>query len=68
MLHFAHFETQVEKTGDFLYRVMLKYNQSDETELLIRILGFGPMIHVVEPDSFVELIRERLKRQQSLLK
>lgn len=67
MLHFAHFETQVEKTGDYKYRVTLKYDQTDETELLIRILGFGPMIHVVEPESFVELIRERLKRQQSLL-
>ena len=48
MLHFAHFETQVEKTGDYQYRVMLKYDVSDETELLIRILGFGPMIHIAE--------------------
>ena len=68
MLHFAHFETQVEKTGDYKYRVTLKYDVSDETELLIRILGFGPMILIAEPSEFADLVRDRLKRQKKLLK
>ena len=67
MLHFAHFEKQIEKTDDTLYRVTLQYDPSDETELLIRILGFGPMLHVVAPESFADLIRDRLTRQRNLL-
>ena len=46
------------------YRVSLFYEKDDETELVIRILSFGPMIKVVEPDSFVNLIKRRLMRQK----
>ena len=67
MMHFAHFEKEIERTGDDTYRVKLSYDESDETELLVRILSFGPMIRVVEPESFIELIRDRLRRQRNLL-
>lgn len=63
MLHFAHFEKQAERTGERTYLLRLKYYESDETELVIRVLSFGPCIQVVEPDSFVELIKERLRQQ-----
>ena len=67
MLHFAHFEKEVEKTGDQTYHVTLKYDETDETELVIRILGFGPVIRVTSPDAFTELIRDRLMKQKELL-
>ena len=63
MNHFAHLEKEAEKIGQDLYRIRLRYYQSDETELVIRILGFGPVVRVLEPESFVEQIRERLRRQ-----
>jgi predicted DNA-binding transcriptional regulator YafY len=63
MNHFAHLEKEVEKTGQDLYRIRLRYYQSDETEIVIRILSFGPVIKVLEPESFVEQIRSRLRRQ-----
>ncbi|MBR5949222.1 MAG: WYL domain-containing protein [Clostridia bacterium] len=63
LLHFAHLEKQTEKTGDRTYLVTLKYDESDETELVIRLLSFGPMIKVVEPESFVSLIKQRLLKQ-----
>lgn len=44
------------------------YDKDDETELLIRILSFGPMIRVIEPESFVELVRERIAKQFQLQK
>lgn len=63
MNHFAHLEKEAEKIGQDLYRIRLRYYQSDETELVIRILGFGPVVKVLEPESFVEQIRDRLRRQ-----
>ena len=65
LLHFAHFDKEAERLGDDLYRVTVKYDRDDETELVIRILSFGPMVRVVAPDHFVELIRERLLLQKS---
>lgn len=64
MLHFAHFKKEAVKLDEKHYRVSLFYEKDDETELVIRILSFGPMIKVVEPDSFVNLIKRRLMRQK----
>ena len=66
MLHFAHFEKQAEKTGDNTYRLTIRYDRDDETEILIRILGFGPFVKVTEPRRFVDLMVNRLKRQKKL--
>ena len=68
MLHFAHFEKQAERTGGSAYRVTLKYDPTDETEVLIRILSFGPLIKVTGPDGFIELIRSRLVYQSECLR
>ena len=65
LMHFAHFEKQAEKLTDNRYLVKLIYEKDDETEMLIRILSFGPMIKVVGPDSFIHLIKERLLKQKS---
>lgn len=65
MLHFAHFEKQAERADGERYILRLKYYESDETELVIRILSFGPYVKVLEPESFVALIKERLILQKS---
>lgn len=65
LLHFAHFEKRVERIDTKKYLVHIKYNKSDETEMVIRILSFGPMVEVVEPDEFKKLIIARLKSQKS---
>ncbi len=65
LMHFAHFEKQVEKTDDRKYQVTLHYDKADETEILIRVLSFGPRIHVVKPASFINLIKDRLSDQKS---
>ena len=65
LLHFAHFKKQAEKVGENTYKVSLFYEKDDETEILIRILSFGPMIKVIGPSSFVELVKERLRKQKS---
>ena len=66
LLHFAHFGKQAEKTGEKQYKVTVTYDREDETEMVIRILSFGPMVRVTAPQHFTELIRERLKKQLEL--
>ena len=66
LMHFAHFEKQAEKLDDLHYRILITYNEEDETEMLIRILAFGPVIKVKSPDDLVKQIRNRLKKQKEL--
>jgi len=63
MLHFAHFEKQAEKLDSKHYIVKIKYDIDDEPELVIRILSFGPMVEVLGPENFKNLIIEKLKKQ-----
>ena len=66
MMHFAHFEKQAERIDKETYLLKVKYDVNDEAEIVIRTLSFGPMVEVVEPQSFIELIKERLLRQMKL--
>jgi len=64
MLAFSNLEKVTEKLDDKHYKVTLKYVKDDETEILIRIMSFGPMIKVISPDSFINQIKERLIMQK----
>lgn len=64
LLHFAHFEKTAEKTEEG-YILNIKYRTEDETEMVMRVLSFGPLVEAVAPDSFRNLIIKRLKRQKS---
>ena len=54
LMHFAHFEKQAEKIDQNRYKVLITYDNDDETEMLIRILSFGPMVKVVAPKHFID--------------
>jgi hypothetical protein len=66
MLHFSYLEKRTERISDNKYRITLYYDKEDRAEMLIRIMAFGPLLRVTEPESFVELIRERLNMQNRL--
>ena len=66
MLQFSYLAKKTERIGEKTYRMTLYYRQEDETELVIKLLSFGPVLKVVEPETFVSLIRERIDRQYSL--
>lgn len=68
MLHFADLEKSTERLDENRYRMTLKYDQMDETELVIRVLSFGPMLRAVAPEGFVSQIHERLVRQKALMR
>lgn len=65
LLHFAHFEKEAQRLDKRRYRITINYQQDDETELVIRVLSFGPFIKATEPERFVGLIKKRLEMQKS---
>jgi predicted DNA-binding transcriptional regulator YafY len=66
MLHFSHLEKETERIDDKHYKIKLFYEREDETELLIRVLSFGPVLKVIFPDDFVKKLVERLEKQKRL--
>ena len=68
MLHFASYEKHTEydeENGCWLCSIY--YDSADETELLIDVLSFGPVVKVLGPESFLAQVKERVKRQHELL-
>lgn len=68
LAEFASYEKQTErelKTGNVT--VKLYYDIQDETELLIRLLSFGPVLEIMGPDRFRKMAAERVRRQRELL-
>lgn len=68
MLHFASYEKHTEFDGEKnTCRCSIYYDKADETELLIDILSFGPVVRVLGPESFLKLVKERVGRQHRLI-
>lgn len=66
---FASYEKQTERdleSGSLLVKIF--YNPQDETELLIRLLSFGPVLEILSPEGFREQAAKRVKMQAELLK
>lgn len=65
MLHFSPLEKETEKLDEKHYRIKLKYQEDDETELVIRVLSFGPLLKVISPESIADEIKQRINNQKS---
>lgn len=63
MLHFSHLKKETKRLDEKRYQVTIHYDKADETEMLIRILSFGPNVRVTVPEEFIEKIKERLSSQ-----
>ena len=79
MAGFSELLKNFDKTRDFQkhtvrnletgqYNVELWYDQQDETELLIQLLSFGPVIEILGPEHLREQAKQRIKRQAEILK
>ena len=64
MLHFSDLRKETSRLDEKHYQMTLHYNKDDESEILIRVLSFGPYVRVISPDRFIELVRERLIKQR----
>lgn len=67
MLHFANYEKQTSQIKPRVYHCKIFYNKEEETELLIRVLSFGPVIRVLSPASFLNQMKERIAKQMDLI-
>ena len=69
LMEFASYEKRVERNAESEdIFVSLWYDQQDETELLIRLLSFGPVIEILSPNNIRKQAAERVNRQAELLK
>mgnify|MGYP002513043457 CR=1 FL=1 len=68
LLHFSCYQKKVERMeSSTAYHCTIYYDKRWETELLIQVLSFGPVVKVLGPESFLQLMRDRLKRQALLM-
>lgn len=68
MLHFANYEKHTEYDEERgVWLCSIYYDSADETELLIDILSFGPVVRVLGPAPFLEQLKNRIRRQHHLL-
>ncbi len=68
MLEFASYEKESSldpETG--ICRAKITYDKNDETELLIMLLSFGPVIEIISPKYLREQAAQRVLRQYELL-
>lgn len=67
MLHFANYEKNTRKLDSDTYECLIYYNQAMETELLIEVLSFGPMLTVIGNEKFLRSLKARLQNQMRIL-
>lgn len=69
MLQFAFYDKQTfyDESAQ-RYVCSISYDSQDETEVLIRLLSFGPVIEVLGPPPFLKLVRERISAQMECMK
>lgn len=68
LTHFSHYEKEAYSVeGDRKFHVKILYSETDESDIIIRILSFGHHIKVLEPESIRDLIVERINKQLQLL-
>jgi len=64
IISFSDLEKETVRLDEKHYRIHLWYRQEDETDLLIRILSFGPVLRVTDPAELVDQVIARLRRQR----
>lgn len=67
MLHFANYEKNTTKIDEDTYECLIYYNRNMETELLIEVMSFGPMLTVLENEQFLNNLKTRLQTQMRLV-
>ena len=63
MMKFSHYKKEIEKIGEDSYKVVLKYDKDEETDVVIQLMSFGSYINVTSPPKIKKEISRRLKRQ-----
>lgn len=65
MLQFANYDKNTTKLAENECQCLIYYNEKQETELLIEVLSFGPMVEVTGNERFLRQLKRRLNRQKN---
>ena len=64
---FSYFKKSCKKTEkNNTYEMSVDYDKSDESEIVIKVLMFGPNMKVLAPQSVIDDIKQRVTRQEQL--
>ncbi len=66
MNYFSHFAKEVRKVSDTDYEVKIFYQPDDETEIIVRLMTFGPALQILSPSTFKEIMKSRISKQMRL--
>lgn len=66
---FSYFKKTCQKTEEAnTYQMTVDYDYSDQSDIIIRVLMFGPQMKVLGPDEVVENIKSRIQKQVDIFK
>lgn len=63
MMHFSDLKKETIQINENTYRITLYYFPHDLQEIIMRILSFGSNLKVISPDSIIDEIQNRLRKQ-----
>ena len=64
---FSYFKKTCKKTEkENTYELTVDYDKSDESEIVIKILTFGPNMKVLEPKDVSNEVNLRIQKQKDL--
>ena len=64
---FSYFKKTCKRTEkENTYELTVDYDKSDESEVVIKILMFGPNMKVLEPIDVSYEVNQRIKKQKEL--
>jgi hypothetical protein len=66
LTQFAPWEKQCVKFGDDNYQLCFRADESEWMDIMVRILSFGNLVEVLQPEEVAQEIRFRLKRQKNM--
>lgn len=68
MMHFSDLSKTTTKTGEREYEIEISYYPEDESEILMRILGFGPMVEIIgeSREGIVKQMRKKIEQQKKM--
>lgn len=67
LLHFSDLKKETTAAEGNRWQMTLYYDREDETEILIRILSFGPFLKILAPETMRSKLKARLQKQMALM-
>lgn len=67
MTRFSAYDKSLEKQSENYYRLTVHYHPDEQSDLLLQVMSFGPVVRVMEPVTFANKIKERLADQLNIL-